>query len=85
MHDSKVGDQRVVHVLPEEGIGVEGVEGDSVGPAVGIAMSAVAMKEDVCRTELGDFTALADQAVTFWVLSHRYEERVKDMFRRLSF
>lgn len=34
MHDSEVRDERVVHVLPEERGGVEGVEGDSVGPVV---------------------------------------------------
>ena len=65
MHDTKVGDQRVVHVLPEERGGVERVEGDSVGPAVCVALSVVGRnEEDVRHTELGDFTALTDQAVT---------------------
>lgn len=35
VHKGKVGEKGIVHVLEEEGRGVEGVEGDAVGSGVG--------------------------------------------------
>lgn len=81
MHDAKVGNERIIHVLPEQGSGVEGVEGDSIGPAMDTAVSAV---RPVIQS-WGEVTALADPIVTSWVLFHRCEERAEGMSRRLSF
>ncbi len=44
MHNAKVGNEGVIHMLPKEGAGVEGVEGDSIGSAMNTVVSAVATR-----------------------------------------
>lgn len=65
MHDSKVGDQGVVHVLPEEGGGVEGVKGDSIRPAMKTPWSAVATHEKVLSYGLGGFYSFSRSSCDF--------------------
>ena len=85
MHDSKMRDQGVVHVLPKEGCRIEGVKRDSIRPAMRMPCQQSQGIQTSCCTDLGGHTASLDPVVTSWVTLHRYEERVADMFRRLWF
>ena len=85
MHNPKVRNDGIIHVLPEEGGGVEGIKGNSIRPATDPVVLAIARQKYDLLYGVGGFTALIDPVVTFWVLFHRYEERVEDMYRRLWF
>lgn len=85
MHNAKVRNEGVIHVLPEEGGGVKGIKGDSIRPATDTVVLAIATHKCDLLSGFGGSTALTGPVVTFWVLFHRCEERAEDMYRRLWF